>query len=74
MQGHVNRHKAIKQALLEYLLEIAKQHGVVLDETQQIKVFKGDLEICAQGLGVSTGFFIPNTYVVSSMTRGVNEF
>ncbi len=52
MQGHINRHKAIKQALLEYLLEIAKQHGVVLDETQQIKVFKGDLEICAQGLGV----------------------
>jgi hypothetical protein len=34
------------------LLEIAGQHGVTLDKAQQIKLFKGDLEICAQGLGV----------------------
>jgi len=38
--------------LLKYLLNIATQHGVELDEQQQIKLFKGDLEICAQGLGV----------------------
>ena len=47
-----NRHQVIKQALLDYLLEIANKHGVTLDEAQQIKLFKGDLEICAQGLGV----------------------
>ncbi len=47
-----NRHKAIKEALLTYLLEIASKHSVTLDKTQQIKLFKGDLEICAQGLGV----------------------
>ncbi|MBC8493209.1 MAG: MBL fold metallo-hydrolase [Candidatus Thioglobus sp.] len=48
----VNRHKAIKEALLAYLLKIANEHGVSFDEAQQIKLFKGDLEICAQGLGV----------------------
>ncbi len=47
-----NRHKAIKESLLNYLLEIANKHGVTLDESQQVKLFKGDLEICAQGLGV----------------------
>jgi len=47
-----NRHQAIKTALLDYLLEIATQHGVTLEKNQQIKLFKGDLEICAQGLGV----------------------
>ncbi|WPE18293.1 MBL fold metallo-hydrolase [Candidatus Thioglobus autotrophicus] len=47
-----NRHQVIKKALLDYLLEIASKHGVTLDESQQIKLFKGDLEICAQGLGV----------------------
>jgi glyoxylase-like metal-dependent hydrolase (beta-lactamase superfamily II) len=47
-----NRHKAIKEQLLNYLLDIATDHGVALDEAQQIKLFKGDLEICAQGLGV----------------------
>lgn len=47
-----NRHKAIKAALLDYLLETSTKHGVTLDKTQQIKLFKGDLEICAQGLGV----------------------
>ena len=47
-----NRHKTIKDSLLKYLLNIATQHGVELDEQQQIKLFKGDLEICAQGLGV----------------------
>jgi glyoxylase-like metal-dependent hydrolase (beta-lactamase superfamily II) len=47
-----SRHKAIKDSLLKYLLNIATQHGVELDEQQQIKLFKGDLEICAQGLGV----------------------
>lgn len=47
-----NRHQAIKTALLDYLLQIATQHGVTLEKTQQIKLFKGDLEICAQGLGV----------------------
>lgn len=47
-----NRHKVIKDSLLKYLLNIATQHGVKLDEQQQIKLFKGDLEICAQGLGV----------------------
>ncbi len=52
MQNYTNRHKAIKEALLDYLLEIAMQHGSALDKTQQIKMFKGDLEICAQGLGV----------------------
>ncbi|SMN10849.1 Beta-lactamase related protein [uncultured Candidatus Thioglobus sp.] len=52
MQHQPNRHKAIKQALLDYLLKIATQHGVVLDEEKQIKVFKDDLEICTQGLGV----------------------
>jgi hypothetical protein len=41
MQGHVSRHKAIKEALLDYLLEIAGQHGVTLDKTQKIKIFKG---------------------------------
>jgi glyoxylase-like metal-dependent hydrolase (beta-lactamase superfamily II) len=47
-----NRHKAIKESLLSYLLDIATKHGVTLDKTQQTKLFKGDLEICAQGLGV----------------------
>ena len=47
-----NRHQVIKKALLDYLLEIANKHGVTLDEPRQIKLFKGDLEICAQGLGV----------------------
>jgi len=47
-----NRHAVIKEALLDYLLEIATKHGVTLDKTKQIKLFKGDLEICAQGLGV----------------------
>ncbi len=52
LENQNNRHKAIKQKLLAYLLEIATKHGVILGETQQIKLFKGDLEICAQGLGV----------------------
>ncbi|CAB5503314.1 MBL-fold metallo-hydrolase superfamily [Bathymodiolus thermophilus thioautotrophic gill symbiont] len=52
MQHQPNRHKAIKTALLDYLLEIASKHGVTTEEIKQIKVFKGDLEICAQGLGV----------------------
>ncbi len=47
-----NRHTTLKEALLAYLLKIANEHGVSLDEAQQIKLFKGDLEICAQGLGV----------------------
>ncbi len=47
-----NRHKTIKESLLSYLLDIATKHGVALDEVKQIKLFKGDLEICAQGLGV----------------------
>ena len=47
-----SRHKAIKEHLLDYLLAISTDHGVNLDETQQVKLFKGDLEICAQGLGV----------------------
>ncbi|WP_428085928.1 MBL fold metallo-hydrolase [Candidatus Thioglobus sp.] len=47
-----NRHQAIKTALLDYLLQIAKDHGVDFEQAQQIKLFKGDLEICAQGLGV----------------------
>ena len=51
-QNHTNRHKAIKEALLGYLLKIATQHGVILNKAQQVKIFKGDLEICAQGLGV----------------------
>ncbi len=50
MQDHANRHKAIKEALLNYLLKIAKQHGVTLNKMQQIKIFKSDLEICTQGL------------------------
>jgi len=52
LKDQPNRHKAIKESLLNYLLSIATKHGVILDETQQIKLFKGDLEICAQGLGV----------------------
>jgi glyoxylase-like metal-dependent hydrolase (beta-lactamase superfamily II) len=47
-----SRHKTIKDSLLKYLLNIATQHGVELDKQQQIKLFKGDLEICTQGLGV----------------------
>jgi glyoxylase-like metal-dependent hydrolase (beta-lactamase superfamily II) len=52
LKDQPNRHKAIKQKLLAYLLKVATNHGVVLDEAQQIKLFKGDLEICAQGLGI----------------------
>jgi glyoxylase-like metal-dependent hydrolase (beta-lactamase superfamily II) len=51
-ENQSNRHKAIKEQLLNYLLDIATDHDVILDEAQQIKLFKGDLEICAQGLGV----------------------
>ncbi len=52
-QHKKNRHKVIKADLLNYLLNIANKHGVtLLDEAQQIKLFKGDLEICAQGLGI----------------------
>ncbi|MEO1939287.1 MBL fold metallo-hydrolase [Candidatus Thioglobus sp.] len=47
-----SRHKTIKEHLLDYLLTIASNHGVTLDESQQVRLFKGDLEICAQGLGV----------------------
>lgn len=47
-----NRHQAIKTALLAFLLNTTKNHGVVLDTEQQTKIFKGDIEICAQGLGV----------------------
>ena len=47
-----NRHKAIKDGLLNYLLDITNKHGVTLDRSQQVKLFKGDIEICAQGLGV----------------------
>lgn len=47
-----NRHQAIKKALLDYLLSIAKAHGVVFDKVQQIQLFKDDLGVCAQGLGV----------------------
>jgi len=52
LKDQPNRHKAIKESLLNYLLSISIKHGVILDEAQQIKLFKGDLEICAQGLGV----------------------
>ncbi len=52
LKDQPNRHKAIKESLLNYLLDIATKHGVILDEVQQVKLFKGDLEICAQGLGV----------------------
>ncbi len=52
LKNQSNRHKAIKEQLLTYLLEISSKHGVALDEQQQIKLFKGDLEICAQGLGI----------------------
>ena len=52
LKDQPNRHKAIKESLLNYLLGISIKHGVILDEAQQIKLFKGDLEICAQGLGV----------------------
>jgi len=52
LKNQPNRHKAIKESLLNYLLDIATKHGVILDEAQQVKLFKGDLEICAQGLGV----------------------
>ncbi|MCS5586807.1 MAG: MBL fold metallo-hydrolase [Gammaproteobacteria bacterium] len=52
LKDQPNRHKAIKESLLNYLLDIATKHGVILDEAQQVKLFKGDLEICAQGLGV----------------------
>ncbi len=52
LENQPHRHKAIKEALLAYLLQIASKHGVVLNEAQQVKLFKGDLEICAQGLGV----------------------
>ena len=47
-----NRHQTIKEALLRYLLDIATKHGVTLNKERQVKLFKGDLEICAQGLGV----------------------
>lgn len=47
-----NRTKAIKVALLDYLLALASKQGVTLDKKQQIKLFKSDLEICAQGLNV----------------------
>jgi len=52
LKDQTNRHKAIKERLLAYLLEISTKHGVTLDEAQQVKLFKGDLEICVQGLGV----------------------
>ena len=44
--------ESLKKQLLVYLLYISAKHGVVSDEAQQVKLFKGDLEICAQGLGV----------------------
>ncbi len=46
------RHQVIKEKLLEHLLAVAKDHGASLEQSQQIKLLKGDLEICAQGLGV----------------------
>lgn len=47
-----NRHQKLKALLLEYLLEVAANHGTKIGKDQQTKLFKGDLEICAQGLGV----------------------
>ncbi|CAC9587771.1 MBL-fold metallo-hydrolase superfamily [uncultured Gammaproteobacteria bacterium] len=51
-QTDENRHKAIKESLLNYLLDISTKHGVMLNKAQQTELFKGDLEICAQGLGI----------------------
>jgi hypothetical protein len=39
-------------SLLEHLLTAAKKHGVNLNKQEQSKLFKGDLGICARGLGV----------------------
>jgi glyoxylase-like metal-dependent hydrolase (beta-lactamase superfamily II) len=47
-----NRHKEITISLLEHLLKAAKKHGVNLNKQEQSKLFKGDLGICARGLGV----------------------
>ena len=46
------RHQALKEQLLSYLLTVTDQHNVSLTQDKQIKLLKGDLEICAQGLGV----------------------
>ncbi len=56
-----NRHKALKTQLLNYLLGVATQHEVALDTPAQIKLFKGDLEICAQGLGVWLDYLAKQT-------------
>jgi glyoxylase-like metal-dependent hydrolase (beta-lactamase superfamily II) len=47
-----NRNQAIKSKLLDYLLKETQQHNSQLDEKTKVKLFKGDLEICAQGLSV----------------------
>ena len=47
-----NRHQVIKDKLLTHLLTVAERHGASLAQAKQIKLLKGDLEICAQGLGV----------------------
>ncbi len=52
LEHESGRHRALKEALLAYLLTVAKQHQVELETDKQIKLLKGDLEICAQGLGV----------------------
>ena len=52
LQHEPGRHRALKDKLLAYLLAVAHDHGVSLAQEAQIKLLKGDLEICAQGLGV----------------------
>ncbi|HIL43338.1 MAG TPA: MBL fold metallo-hydrolase [Gammaproteobacteria bacterium] len=47
-----NRHKDITLALLDHLLDAANKHKVTLDKGAQSKLFKGDLGVCARGLGV----------------------
>jgi glyoxylase-like metal-dependent hydrolase (beta-lactamase superfamily II) len=47
-----NRHQTIKNALSNYLLQKTKKHGVLLEKSKIIKLIKGDLEICTQGLEV----------------------
>jgi glyoxylase-like metal-dependent hydrolase (beta-lactamase superfamily II) len=50
-EGEV-RHERIKSALAQYLLSEMRNHGCTLPEETLLKIWEGDIELNAQGLGI----------------------
>ena len=49
-KNYTGRSDAIKNSLGSYLLNNAAEHGVTINQAQQMALFEDDLSICAQGL------------------------